>query len=265
MARVLSEVEEVAVRSLFAQCVKNCGGIFVHDGMATLEHAFSAGIVSKKGLGIVELAEIIENLTNEGIIKTDRIVDADYLKTYYKTHFPGQQPPIKPGAKFYWLHNTDWAYKKLQYGGLIGIDEVQKKYGCVMFINMTIEEDMPNIEEKYLASHMAYLKLDKEKCCLCIRFDKEKSWRELKPHMNPEASTFKILCTAYKNANKDVTTKALGMEGKNLENGVFVSTTNVKALNPILIELKKDSIKFKTFAKVTPEQFESLKRDLGLS
>jgi len=274
MARVLSEVEEAVVRSLFAQCVKNCGGIFVYDSMATLEHVFSAGIVSKKGLGIVELTEIIENLTNEGIIKTDRIVDADFLKTYYAKHYPDQQPPIKPGTKFYWLHNTEWAYKILQFGGLVSIDDVQKKYGCAMFINMTIEEDMPDIEERYMASHTVQLKLDKKKGCLCVKFDDDKNWRELK-HMDMRKAPYKILKFAYEHAGTKITSAILHKHGiaevekYYLDTQVFYKNSTVRAFVPFLIELSKDYILFKKTAQISPAQFEALKealkRDLKIS
>lgn len=265
MFETLSLKEVAVLRSLFSQCVKNCGTIFIPDRIEALKYLFSIGALLKYRLGITEWSEVVEDLTNRKIIKTDRIVDADYLKTYYAKYYPGQQPPIKPDTKYYWLHNTDWAYKKLQFGGLVSIDDIQKKYGCNLFINMSLD-DMHDIEEQRIASHMVYLKLDKTKCCLCIKFDKEKKWRELTPHMNPESTTFKILCAAYENANKEMTAGELGFKDeKYLDTKVFAKTRIVQALSPQLIELAHVAMTFRTKAAVTQARFEQLKKDLKIS
>lgn len=264
MSRILSGEEEAVLKAIFDQRAKSqWSSTFKYDTEEAQLFLHSIGAFSKYKLEKDKQFGIIDRLTNDGIIKSDYLVDATFINNYRSaTH--SNLPLIQSKERYYWYRNTDWAREAFGPDEFRSAEDVGRELGGGLVINMTVD-DMNYIEENYMASHTVRLKLDIKKCCLCIRFDNEGKWRELKPHMNAGATTFKVLCAAYKNANKKMTAEQLGIKGKYIDTGVFISTTNVKILNPVLMELSRDSILFKTVARISQAQFEHLKKALKIS
>lgn len=138
-----------------------------------------------------------------------------------------------------------------------------------IFIYMT-KDEANELNSLYIANHIVYLKLDNNKCCLCVSIDKKNDWKDL--HALDEGSVpYKILHCAQKHINKEISFDRIREEETIDEDfkgeymsAIFQRTKSVKALHPKLIECRGKSITFRRWARYTYNELCDLKTELKI-
>ena len=255
MARLLREDETAVLKAIFDQRKKHMwSSIFEYDFVKAQEYLDGV----ENGPGKERHYEIINALTDEGIIETDCLIDTMFIKNY-RDAAESKLPLDESNERYRLLRGKEWAREYLKPNKLFTKEEIGAKYSGSILINMT-DDDKRRIERDYIANRIVQLTLaiDGDECILRIKFGEE-DWRDIY-RMKKNKTTAKILYIAYKHADREIKTKHKYLEGR-----IFINNGPVKALNPTLIKLDGNKITFRTRASVTPAEFERLKKALKIA
>ena len=269
--RKLSIEEEAVIDALIFQWVNTEGDILEYDYKKLQKRLNETNNSVNCRISLDKQRKIVDNLSKDGILDTDWIVDAEWYNKYHSA-LDSNYTPIKTKPRYFWAKQTSWAYETFQLNGLISIDDAYKKHGGRLYIRMT-EDDIKNIDYNYRASHTVDSKLLKDKNlkpCFYVVIDEEEPIliSELREGKKP----LKILVMAFKKRGTKIHRSDLINAGilyeedrnKSLKSDIFKDNRNISNAAPFLLEIDSDYIKIRNPYKATLSELNQLKNKLKI-
>lgn len=266
---ILEPREEAIIDAVICQRVNNYSNIFNYDYDRAQEYLNGAGKSVKYAITREDQFDIIQKLSDAGIIDMDYIVNVEFINNLRSTNNSNIQL-VKSKERFFWAKQKNWAYEFCQLNGGIELEEVYSKYKSDTFINMT-KEDIAYIDKKYRANHVVQMAVDGKRSCLKMKIDKG-DWVFFRT-LDPQKIPYKILSYAYKCAGRPVDKDELFEEGiitkeergKYLKTQIFSDNKTVQTLNSLsLMGLNKNEITFIKVKRLTSAKLEALKTSLKI-
>ena len=261
---ILEPKDEAMIDAIIFQRLNNYNSIFNYDYDKGQEYLNGTGRSVKYVIAREDQFDIIQKLSNAGIIDMDYIVNVEFLNNL-RSVTNSDIPLIESKEKFFWANQKKWAYEFYQLDGEIELEKVYEKYKSGVFIRMT-KDDIAYIKKNYRASHIMQLALDRKRSCLKIKFDQD-DWVFLTT-LDATKAPYRILDYAYRHAGHAVKMSELleaGIitekeSGKYMKSQMFSDNGTVQALDL----LTTNEITFVKVRKITPAKLETLKTDLKI-